>query len=256
MTQLGWDIGGRLVSQEEVAEHAKREPFLGPWPVAVLLHQTEDLPQDWRFVRASELGRCLRQRALRSVEPFFVRPDSVWMALVGRGLHRELSENLRANLDEGDALVEVRLEHPFEVAGESLVISGQVDFYHRPSRTIVDYKGTGSLYRKGVPLWSYIVQQNVYAQLLRWQGEDPQRAVLWYAKFEVVKGRVQSLAVDVPLWEERDVLALLTELGQLVVLAHRDGVLPPPFQEGDEGFWQCRYCPVADVCRELERRGE
>lgn len=256
MPHVGWEIEGRRYTLEEVVKLGKESPFLGPWPVAVLLHQVDELEaRGWRYVRASDLGRCLRQRSLRRDEPFFQRPDSVWMALLGRGLHRELSENLRAHFSPEEALVEVRLEHALSVLEETLVLSGQVDFYHRASGTLVDFKGTGSLYRKEDPSWNYLVQQNVYAQILRWHGEQPRRAVLWYVRFETQRGQVRSLIVEVPLWEEETVLALLQELGGLLVLAHREGILPPPFQEGDEGYWQCQFCPVAQRCRALELEG-
>lgn len=256
MPHVGWLIGERAYTLEEVIQLGRSEPFIGPWPVAVLLHQADELAdRGWRYVRASDLGRCLRQRALRRDEPFYQRPDSIWMALLGRGLHRELSENLKAHFGPEEALIEVRLEHPLEVLGETLVLSGQVDFYHRASGTLVDFKGTGSLYRKEELSWHYLVQQNVYAQLLRWRGENPRRAVLWYVRFEVQRGQVKSLTVEVPLWDPQEVEGLLQELGAVLVRAHRDGELPPAFQAGDEGYWQCRYCPVADACRELERRG-
>jgi hypothetical protein len=250
MPHVGWEIEGRRYTLEEVVQLGRQHPFLGPWPVAVLLHQVDELAaRGWQYVRASDLGRCLRQRALRRDEPFFQKPDSIWMALLGRGLHRELSENLKAHFGPEEALVEARLEHPFEVEGETLTLSGQVDFYHRASGTLVDFKGTGSLYRKEETSWNYLVQQNVYAQLLRWHGESPRRAVLWYVRFEIQRGQVRSLTVEVPLWEEPEVLGLLRELGNVLVLAHRDGILPPPFAEGDEGYWQCRYCPVIESCR-------
>jgi len=251
----GWEINGVRVAVEEVG----KDLFVEGWPVAVLfdaVSELEELQQrDWTVLRASELGRCLRQRALKRQREYWLSPDTVWSAMVGRGIHLELARLVQGRFGEGEVLSEVRLRHRFTVAGQELTLTGQVDFYHVPSGTMVDYKTTGSVWGKDQAGWEYQVQQNLYAQLLRWAGHQPRASYLWFVEPRLVSGRVRHKLVPVELWPEEQVLELVEELGKLVVLAHRDGILPPPFQPGDEGYWQCRFCPVSELCRQLENEG-
>ena len=250
----GWEISGVRVPLERVGQ----DLFVEGWPVSVLFEALSELEElkgrDWTVLRASELGRCLRQRTLKRQKEYWLSPDSVWAALVGRGVHLELARLIEGRFGPGEVLSEMRLRHPFPVEGEELTVTGQVDFYHVPSGTMVDYKTTGSVWNKEAS-WEYQVQQNVYAQLLRWSGHQPQASYLWFVEPRVVSGRVRHKLVEVELWPEAEATSLLEELGRVVVLAHRDGVLPPAFQEGDEGYWQCRFCPVAELCRRLEKEG-
>lgn len=248
----GWRINGQELPLEEIG----RELQVGGWPVAVLVQALEDSQElqsrDWRTIRASELGRCLRQRALKRQKEFWLSPDDVWLPLVGRGVHLELSRLASRFFSPEEVILEYRFSHSFPLDGEELVITGQVDFYHRPSGTMVDYKTTGSVFYKSGEAWEYQVQQNVYAQLLRWAGEKPQRSWLWFVEPRRERGRVRHKLVEVELWPEEDVVALLEELGRIIILAHRDKILPPAFRPEDEGFWQCRFCPVLEVCQKLQ----
>ena len=256
----GWEIDGLRVPLEEIGN----EIFVADWPVSVLLQALEDSQElqarDWRVLRASELGRCLRQRFLKRQKEFWLSPDDVWLPLVGRGVHLELSRLAAGFFSPEEVLLEQRLSYSYrlrgeEVEGEEIVLTGQIDFYHRPSGTLVDYKTTSSVWYKDAASWEYLVQQNVYAQLLRWAGEQPKKSYLWFVEPKRGRSGVRRRLVEVGLWTEDEVVSLIEELGRIIVLAGRDGVLPPPFREGDDGYWQCRFCPVQQACRALERGG-
>lgn len=158
MPQRGWEIGGRRVSFTELRE--SRALFLDGWPVPLLLALGREREEDWRILHPSELGRCLRQRVLLHQVDYFARPDPAWAPLLGTGIHQLLAEEARTLYPPAECLVEERLEWAFQVEGETFRLSGQIDLYHRPSRTLVDYKTTKRL-REGVD-WGYEVQQNLY----------------------------------------------------------------------------------------------
>ena len=258
MPQRGWEIGGRRVSFAELRE--SRDLFLDGWPVPLLLALGREREEDWRILHPSELGRCLRQRVLLHQVDYFARPDPAWAPLLGTGIHQLLAEQARTLYPPAECLVEERLEWAFQVEGETFRLSGQIDLYHRPSRTLVDYKTTKRL-REGVD-WGYEVQQNLYAHLLRQQGEAPERSLLWFVETQTrrKKGQagehLQFQTVEVPLWKAAEVEEVLRHLAAVLVRAHRDGVLPRALAYSDEGSWQCWYCPVWQRCRELERQGQ
>ena len=252
--------GDRVWTVEELSALAQEFVALEGIPLPVLWSIAQVREGDWRELHPSELGRCLRARALSWGLPFVQKVGPSWAPLVGRALHAYLAEAAKELFDPEEVLIERRLSFSFPVLGEELVLTGQVDLYHRPSRTILDYKTTGSLNpRKGLP-WEYELQQNLYAEILRRNGEDPARSLLWLVETRArrPKGRgleLRSQLLEVPLWPPEAVQEVLEELGRVVVLAHRDGILPPPFRPEDEGFWQCQFCPLLERCRELEREG-
>ena len=260
MGQKGFEFPEFRIDIEELRELAKKTLILEGWPLPVLLALYSERPGDWREIHPSELGRCLRQRVLSWGLDFYSRPDRSWAPFLGRGVHELAAKAAQSLFPEGEALIEVRLSWPLELEGERLVLSGQIDLYHRPSRTLLDYKTTGSLNPKRPLPWEYELQQNLYAQLLRWHGESPEKIWLWFVETKTRKPksgpfRVAQTLLSVPLWPEEAVLGVLEEIGRVLVLGHRDGILPPPFREEDEGYWQCRFCPVSERCRELEREG-
>lgn len=253
MPQVGWEIEGQVYDFDQVAAAARDGELVGGrWPAEVLA-QLRTYPRDPARLRASDLGGCLRQKVLEHYEPYVLRPDDRWEALVGTGVHAAIAQEA-----DPDCLVEVRLEAELEVDGTVITLSGQIDRYHRPSRTLTDYKTTGSVWRvtRSGPNPGYQLQANAYAWLLRTHGEDPQRARLWFVERQGAVNRetglrqVKSTLVEVPLLPPSAFEARLVEIGRELLRAHRDGVLPPALPP-DHPF--CRWCPVVAHCRELEQ---
>lgn len=258
MVQVGFDLDGEAVSFQAVG--GATDLFVGGWPVPLLLALREEPRRDWRELHPSDLGKCLRQRALRWDVPYYGRPEAAWAQLVGTGIHRLLAEAARKRYRPEECLIEERLELTFEVLGETLILTGQIDLYHRPSRTLIDYKTTRSVWKKELS-WEYELQQNCYLELLRAHGEEPEQALLWFVETQIRRprtggpGELKTLTMPVPIWPREELWAVLEELGTLIVRAHRDGILPPAFRPEDPGFWQCRFCPVRDRCRQREQEG-
>jgi CRISPR/Cas system-associated exonuclease Cas4 (RecB family) len=257
----GIRIGDDVFSRSLLQELAQEMVLIEDWPLPVLWALASFREGDWRELHPSELGRCLRARALSFSTPFVQRPDPAWAPLIGRAIHEYLAQAAKDLFRPEEVRIEERLEFRFSVEGEELVLSGQIDLYHRPSRTILDYKTTGSLNpKKGLP-WEYELQQNLYAEILRQNGESPERSLLWLVETRLrrPKGKGAELrfqALEVPLWAPEEVQEVLKELGRVVVRAHRDGVLPPPFRPEEEGYWQCGFCALSEVCRSRAEKGE
>jgi len=253
MPLVGWEVDGVVYDLDQVAALARAGELVGGrWPAEVLA-VLADQPRDPYRLRASDLGGCLRQKVLEHYEPYTLRPDDRWEALVGTGVHAAI-----ARQSDPDSLVEVRLSAPLPVDGETLTLSGQIDRYHRPSRTLTDYKTTGSVVRVGQPGpdHSYVLQANAYAWLLRQHGEDPVRARLWFVERQGSVSRatgrrqVRSRLVEVDLMDPKAFEDRLVEIGRTLLAAHREGKLPPALP-ADHPF--CRWCPVVEVCRQLEQ---
>src|SRR5690606_11329140 len=142
MPLVGWEVDGVVYDLDQVAALARAGELVGGrWPAEVLAVMS-DQPRDPYRLRASDLGGCLRQKVLEHYEPYTLRPDDRWEALVGTGVHAAI-----ARQSDPDSLVEVRLLALLPVDGEALPPSGQIHRSHRPSRTPTDYKATGSVSR-------------------------------------------------------------------------------------------------------------
>src|SRR5690606_5301624 len=138
--------------------------------------------------------------------------------------------------------------------------SGQMDHYLEETCQVWDTKTTKEFMTydpvtkgrkaKTFPEPRHTIQLNIYAYLIRDAGYDVKAANVYYVRRDGTTHRI----VPVELWDHETVSDLMHVLAKPLADYRATGTLPPVLTPEDEGFWQCNYCPVSELCADLALR--
>lgn len=254
MAQVGWIIRDKKYTFEEALDIAKRDGHFARFPIAAL-RKMVNKDRDPFVFSPSSAGYCLRQKILRRDNDYWLDPDNVWKMTRGSAIHDYLDEDI-----EGQSEMHLRTTLSFtDENGEvfDIEFGGTLDYYEPDTKTLIDYKTTKTFYtfEKGVgrkekqyPTPEHELQLNLYAMLLRRHGMPVERAFLWY----VSAGDGRKI-VPVEVWPEDEAEEVAYNLASHMIGPKFKGELPAAYAEDDPNYWQCRFCPVFDVCKEKEQ---
>ena len=259
MPHCGWLVDDQRYTFEEALSIARTTGSFDGFPPSALLALRQTREDGGGHLSPSGADRCHRQSILKAEHPYWLNPEKQWAAFVGAAVHKQLETE--------DAHTEMFLSMDIDVpVGERLVavtLKGTTDAYDPELRRITDYK-TVSEYRKFDPVLrrgadrtaadpSHVLQINLYRLLLEDNGFPVDSAQIWYVQtYKEAKRNV----FDVDLWELDDIRQLATQLAEPIALYQITAALPPALDPADpDKGWLCRLCPVAALCRALERDG-
>ena len=257
MPQVGWTYRGTNYSFDEALKIATEKGHFARFPPAALRVMLNKDRNPFVF-SPSSAAYCLRQRILRTQHDYYLDPDNVWKMSRGTAIHNYLDEEIPGRS-------EMHLSTTLEFTnsdGEIFDIdfAGTCDYYDAETQTLYDYKTTKTFYsfvkgegkrEKAYPTPEHELQTNLYAMLLRRHGMPVKRIFIWY----VSAGDGRKL-VPVPVWGEDEAEEVAYNMASHMIAPKTQGTLPPAIQPEDDEYWQCRFCPVAKICREKESNGE
>ena len=155
------------------------------------------------------------------------------MAWVGTGIHAQMEQALK---DDDDWVTEQRLT--IKVA-KGISITGSLDAYHKPSRTIVDWKSVGpsalAKYRRASPE-KYLDQVSIYGLMAVLSGRmSVENTCIAYLPRN---GDLADIHVDLHPWDEDRADRAIRRLEALHAAADAGPTVLPLVPTGDD----CRYC--------------
>ena len=177
---------------------------------------------------------CDRKLGYQLVDvPRVVARDVNLAAWVGTGIHAQMEAALAKHPDW-------MVEQPVTIKlSKRLTLSGTLDAYHRPSKTIVDWKSVGpsalAQYRRATPE-KYLTQLALYglAAVLSGRMSVEHTAVAFIPR----NGSLNDIHVDVRAWDEDRAEAALRRYEALhAAVAAGPAVLPLLGSAND-----CRFC--------------
>lgn len=244
---------GRCDASECLGRAAKREC---QWDYGLLRFVVGDR-QARPDVHVTDLTGCLRRAYFSKTVHAAQFPHEMLALSLGSITH--------GLLEGGDEII--RTEVPLRALG----IVGKADVVYVDG-FITDYKTTRWLTPSKLPYGSHVLQVNIYAQLLREQGEEPIGASIQYIDLSgPTKCRACKLpvipvdgALECPICHARprdahlggvlypvdlkpadEIRHLIEERRDLLILALKSENQPDP-----EVGWLCGYCPFIEICEE------
>ena len=253
MPQLGWNVKGSLYTFDEALKIAQEKGHFHRFPPAAL-RVMRNKDRNPYVLSPSSAAYCLRQRILRTQHDYYLDPDNVWAMSRGTAIHGYLDEEI-------EGISEMHLSTTLRYTGEEneeyeIHFAGTCDYYDPETKTLYDYKTTKTFFEfvkgegrkaKAYPTPEHELQTNLYAMLLREHGMEVERIFIWY----VSAGDGRKM-VEVEAWAPEEVEEAAYNLGSHLIAPKYKDELPPAYQPEDEGYWQCRFCAVSAICRELE----
>ena len=185
-----------------------------------------------------------RQRIIETKYKYRVLPRRNWVALRGTIIHAVLERGAHKS-----AMTEVSDFRNLHINGEELPLWGKCDLLVPIAKLICDYKSVARIPSADNPksYGTHDLQLNAY----RW---------LWTPHYEIDKLRLVYLdmqdvrRVKVELMPLDEVENTLIQKASAFLKPLRAGVIPS--DEYSSKKWQCRYCDVSDICKELNREGK
>jgi len=227
-TLVACPYGQGTVSVETCLAHSLTDPLECPYPYSILAAMYGGEPRD--TITVTKVVGCLRKAVLMEWEPVAIPPDDLYYAFRGQMFHA-----IAAAANMPGAIAEQRLYK--EIDGVRL--SGQPDLIVPQQKKIIDFKTTRRVPRE--PYSHHVQQVNLYRLL--YDGEIAQLEIVYLDMSRVARMSVPLLDLDD--WLHPRLHALRDAL---------DGGPLPPVLTDEEETWQCRYCPVATLCQEVEMR--
>jgi CRISPR/Cas system-associated exonuclease Cas4 (RecB family) len=211
-------------------------------------------------IHVTDLTGCLRRAYYDKTQP---QPEYVHETLA-----RWLGTAVHASAEGSDEHLDSELPLSFEG------IVGKADVVYKDG-LVLDFKTSRWLYPAKLPYGSHEAQLNLYAWLLRKQGREVNRLQIQYIDlsgpskcrrckvpvrmfqgpdgtteikcpscFQFVPGaHLGAVLVDIPLWGEREVEALVVERKETLEKALVFGTLPAA-----EAGYLCNYCSHREIC--------
>lgn len=182
---------------------------------------------------------CLRQIVIQDRNDYWVSPRKNWYAFRGTLIHQVLEGSMPS-----DGWKEVYYSRELELSdGRTIRIASKVDKVLLDKLLIRDYKTTRRLPTKKTGAYGkHELQLNIY----RW---------IWWPIFHADKLRLQYIdmtgtkQVKVPLMDIEEVEEFLKQRALAYAIALESPDVPP--KEYNSKNWECRYCDVQDICRQL-----
>lgn len=269
MPLVGWriKIGKREeeYTLEEAREIAQKQGHFHRYPLP-MLRALEDAPRDIERISPSGAGYCIRKPFIMRDYDYYLDPEKLWAAFQGSSIHLLISE---ANEDIEHVYNEEEVSSVFRVplpdgTWVEIPVAGTIDYFDPTVGDLVDYKTVGWFARnygngrvtRETPSEENSLQVNIYKWLLEEKGHEVKNLYVWYVK-RGDDGNNPRKFVSAPQMPPEDILLALIELGMPIAEAIHNGTYPAPIPEDDEDRnWECRYCPVMEICRKLEKEGK
>lgn len=236
---------------------------------------------------------CDRKAGLTYERDWYVDIYDAWPMLRGTLVHSLMQSNRYPGavgiLRETEMVVEIETAYgPQKMAGQpDLVVVNRIEETAEGPIAyvkIVDYKSTSEIkHDLTAAKPDHVRQVNMYAWLVRrWLPQhhrdsrmrvEVEEIEIVYLDFKkvrrftsagplVTRGKMKTRS---PKTYETSTLAPMTLHSDALVernirrlieakLESREE-LPPAYEPGDDNYWKCAYCPVADACREMTARG-
>lgn len=222
---------------------------------ASVIAAMENHRSDGLWLSPSSAASCPRRRILSRSDDYYEPLDWSWAPGVGTAIHEWIAR--ASTSDRIEQSLETTIYVPVEATGTIVPVTlrGTPDDYH--DGLLTDYKTVSDFVRynpqtkkrehRTFPEPSHELQVNLYRLLLERNGYPVERARIFYIKTTKDATRKNVL---VPLWDLEDVYLTAVELATPLATYHETGVLPDPYPEDDP---RCRWCPVREHCRRLER---
>lgn len=190
------------------------------------------------------LATCLRGTVIKDRFDYYSSPRKAWYLLRGNMVHQILEGTMTK-----DGWKEVYLTREVTLLdGRKAKLGGKVDKIVLDKLLIRDYKTARRLPTKTKNAYErHDLQLNIY----RW---------IWWPIFQAEKLRLQYIdmtgtkQVKVDVMDIDEIEKLIQEKATAYVLAMEGKEIPAG--EYDSKNWPCRYCDVADVCKELNKSKE
>lgn len=266
MPHVGWLVNAndetKYYSFDEAVKIAREVGSFYGWSEQAII-KMQQTREDRDNLTGSGATRCHRQRILKADNDYYLDPIKLWAATLGTAVHEHLQDTDNPNH-------ELRLSTTIPVnvptdAGQTEVevyFSGTIDVYEPEQKRITDYKTVSSFMRydperkkqvpRKFPEESHIIQINLYRYLCELHGLPVESAQIWYVRTD--KSATRRM-VSVPLWTLEEVEMAAIEYATPLAVYKVTGELPAPYPEEANEF-ECRWCPVRDLCRKLEKEGK
>lgn len=261
MPQVGWLYRGKKYSHEDAVKIAKEKGFFAGFPPAALRRMKRDDRNPYIF-SPSAAGYCLRQKILRTEHDYYEKPMRVWKMSRGTAIHGYLDEEI-----EGQSEKRLSLDLTFkdkEGNEYTITMQGTLDYYEPETQSLYDYKTTGTFtyningknYPKEYPTPEHELQTNLYRYLMEKHGLPVKRIFIWY-----VSAGDGTKPIECPVWSMEETEEVVYNLASHLVGPKFKRELPPAYPVGSPEYKrECENstgkCPVFDVCREKEEKGE
>lgn len=246
MPHIGWAYKGQEYTFDDVRQLAKQDGTFANFPLTVL-NRMADTDRSPTVLSPSSASRCPRQRILKSTEDYYLDPESVWGRAIGSAIHEWIEDDTEnTELTLGLTL------------SDGVRLAGTIDSYDPETKSITDYKTihrfiiwndeTKQREQRTLPDEHHVTQLQLYTLLLRHHGYEVERGYIWYVRQDREATRKMC---EVELWEDDLIRSVAEWLSHPIAIWKKDGTLPAPYVEGDEGYKQCRYCEVAAACARI-----
>jgi hypothetical protein len=199
-----------------------------PWTPAVLEAMAANIRPEQPCLTVTELLGCARQTVLKKQLDWYETPASAYAKFRGSMFHKAIEGS------NGGAIVEER----FAITLPSgVTISGQPDLIYPDQHLLLDFKTTRYIPKE--PYAHHILQLNAYRYLV-WGTYE-----IW--NLEVAYFDMSSCRrLPVPLMDMGKVESFLVQQGSAVTEGLTGSQLPE--RTGEDGLWQCGYCPFTTDC--------
>ena len=231
-------------------------------PVPVIFQATVDRDPKVVHQSATMFNGCPREHAIKKNHEWYVDPDLTYTRAIGSLTHKgaEMAIEL-GETDTSQFETEKRYYRSFTMAdGRVATVSAQLDvLIAEPDGTYIiqDYKVTDSLAPSKLvrKVKSYVPQLSIQRWILAGQGKEVSRADLHFMVHKNHR-RINLFPDGEPDMPEACLMSLeetelyIDELLPTLYDGLEGNKMPPVITDPVE-YWRCRYCDVADVCREL-----
>lgn len=246
MPQAGW----RCVFNDNKKEFSEciqcaRSPDHCEFTPEMLISMRRGLyPRDPEYISITRVfAMCTRQSVLEAFFEYWCSPRKNYYAFRGN-----LAHGVMAGIRERDAWKEITWSRELDVDGEKIPIWGTADKIVPSVGLIRDYKTTAMIPKSDEPYGKHGLQLNGY----RW---------IWQPVLNLDKLRVQYIdmrgtkQIKVPLMDLDALEETMRDSVRLYINSIRTETIPPGAH--DSSRWECRYCDLTDVCKEItELQGE
>ncbi len=190
------------------------------------------------MISASALSSpCLRSAYLQNKHDIYQPFQRYYQPQYGTAIHNALE--LHKN---GEYIVESRLTWEIE---PDKYISGQIDAYHKPTRTLIDYKTTSNIGTKSSVSPEHTKQANIYT----WLSEKNTRVV---DNIQILYLDPQRhLVLPVKKQSEEELMDWLEPAFETLYKAFNEDIAPPKkvcFLCNGYNKFKKIYCPAYKLC--------
>lgn len=230
-----------------------------PYPYPLLKGIVESIQNRGEYISATSILHCLRADFLKRTNDYYVTVESIYPAFRGTLFHGLLEANAPKNARIEEKVL--RTYKGVEIGGtfDSLLVFEEEEADGRRKYVIQDWKTTAELPKYDSPYSSHLKQVNLYRWLL---GLDPDEVTMEVHYFSMGGHKMCRLKDGTGIgrggrapsnqhWTDAQVEQYLDD--RLMKLrASFVTRIPLPYDlVSEDDKWECRYCPVINICDKL-----